>query len=506
MNWKRICLLLLSFLNLCPILMAQEEEHNCNNDEIAVFFVNGVMNSRREGSENRRKLEDLLYDYYTSRGREDEFDKMDIRLAYNTSFEFSLHPGSATGALTVATIDTQFSEIMMQFNDSFLTEGDIEFWRTMNGIYSSRLNRNTFIQTYSGMQQAALDRVTSGVKDISQHIRLYTQAYLEGKKIVLVSHSQGNFFANLAYQGIEPIIQEHIGIVGLGTPDDETPSAYGNYLTYHEDAVINKGAVVGSVLAKFLFASNTAWPGFPLPPNKHHCEPMVIEYKTNPQRVERYLDGPDPTGHNFILSYARCDAEHIARSVEATANKLELSPVLTYKTILTATMIWGASTPDYDLHVWEPGGYHLFYAAKNGPSGVIDVDDTNGLGPEHFYGYCNKLQEGIYYFGANLYAGNEYGTNSGVSITLEAGDKVRNFYIGDLEDRGSFGNANHRIFAGIKVEGNHEDGFTFDIFPVDSTPVGLGLTSVDSIAGSNDGPTALRRIELEEKEKPALAQ
>ncbi len=60
------------------------------------------------------------------------------------------------------------------------------------------------------------------------------------------------------------------------------------------------------------------------------------------------------------------------------------------------------------------------------------------------------------------------------------------------------------IVAGVKVTGNHEDGFSFEIFPVDSTPVGLGLTSLDTIAGGggNDGPTVLHRIELEEKEKP----
>ena len=41
-------------------------------------------------------------------------------------------------------------------------------------------------------------------------------------------------------------------------------------------------------------------------------------------------------------------------------------------------------TSDLDLHVWEPDSTHVYWSSKTGVSGELDVDDTNGYGPENY--------------------------------------------------------------------------------------------------------------------------
>jgi hypothetical protein len=49
------------------------------------------------------------------------------------------------------------------------------------------------------------------------------------------------------------------------------------------------------------------------------------------------------------------------------------------------TLIWDTAA-DIDLHVIEPGGSHIYWAERQGDNGgELDVDDTDGLGPENIY-------------------------------------------------------------------------------------------------------------------------
>ena len=50
------------------------------------------------------------------------------------------------------------------------------------------------------------------------------------------------------------------------------------------------------------------------------------------------------------------------------------------------TLTWDAN-PDVDLHIFEPQR-HVYYASRIGYNGYLDLDDTNGYGPEHYYTNC----------------------------------------------------------------------------------------------------------------------
>lgn len=53
---------------------------------------------------------------------------------------------------------------------------------------------------------------------------------------------------------------------------------------------------------------------------------------------------------------------------------------------ITVTLTWDAN-PDVDLHIFEPQR-HVYYASRIGYNGYLDLDDTNGYGPEHYYTNC----------------------------------------------------------------------------------------------------------------------
>lgn len=54
--------------------------------------------------------------------------------------------------------------------------------------------------------------------------------------------------------------------------------------------------------------------------------------------------------------------------------------------VLTLTLTWDGPTSDVDLHIYEPGedGTHVYYGSPQGRDGYLDVDDRDGLGPEHY--------------------------------------------------------------------------------------------------------------------------
>ncbi|QDV37971.1 YfaP family protein [Tautonia plasticadhaerens] len=58
------------------------------------------------------------------------------------------------------------------------------------------------------------------------------------------------------------------------------------------------------------------------------------------------------------------------------------------------TLIWDTAA-DIDLHVIEPGGSHIYWAERQGDNGgELDVDDTDGLGPENVYWLDPDAPEG----------------------------------------------------------------------------------------------------------------
>ncbi|MEK7944470.1 hypothetical protein WKR98_06920 [Pigmentiphaga sp. YJ18] len=211
----------------------------------------------------------------------------------------------------------------------------------------------------------------TGIDYAAHRLRLRALHALR-RGVLLVGHSQGNFFLNAAYRTLpDPAA---LAAVHLAPASARTS---GPHLLSGNDMVI--AALRGVV------------PGTPPPPN------LWIPPSAR-----------DASGHQLIETYLDAD-----RNGRSSAGTLMADGLLALKTpepraspgYFTATLAWDGEG-DIDLHVMEPGGDHVHYGARVGASGTLDLDNTAGHGPEHYHATCDpqRLQAGIFSVGLNNYA------------------------------------------------------------------------------------------------------
>jgi hypothetical protein len=227
--------------------------------------------------------------------------------------------------------------------------------------------------------------------DLRQHVQSYRDHLRKGHKVVVIAHSEGNFYANAAYRQLfETSLvtpgKEDFGIVAVALPaptvagwaPDSCPAA-GCYTTLINDVVV---AAVRQVL-----------------PDTAIAKPNVA---TGPDWVEY-----DWTGHSLIDSYLRVRSAreqimgHVAGFV---AHFGQLRRVI-HDAMITASLEWDTSA-DLDLHVYENNeSEHVYYDNQDSAIGALDADDADGYGPENYYGECQGLQSGTFRFAVGYYDG-----------------------------------------------------------------------------------------------------
>jgi hypothetical protein len=282
---------------------------------------------------------------------------------------------------------------------------------------------------------AAIDAtaLVSGM-DLTTHVTNYRAAILEGKKVVLVSHSQGNLFANQAYSSRSANERQSFGIASVANPDSFV-AGNGPYTMLLEDLVVAAVRAVKLAVGGAL----------PLPPNT-----------TNGLTIS------DLTGHGFSASYlaGANSSTRITDDVAFLRATLTQPSATGSSGIITVTLTWG-SQPDVDLHVFEPNGTHVYYANRFGPSGFLDVDDVSGFGPEHYTVRCtDTLETGTYRIGVNYY----FGTAPEVAnVVIAAGLNVKSYSIFLSNSLGSSGDVNPVPVGNIVVTVNNLGDFDFSI-------------------------------------------
>ncbi len=63
---------------------------------------------------------------------------------------------------------------------------------------------------------------------------------------------------------------------------------------------------------------------------------------------------------------------------------------------------WNTPTSDIDLHAWNPDGEHCYYGYSVISDGFLDIDDTEGFGPETFA--VQTANTGVYDIQVNCYS------------------------------------------------------------------------------------------------------
>lgn len=274
--------------------------------------------------------------------------------------------------------------------------------------------------------------------EYDQHrIRLDTLA-LQGSKLIFFAHSQGNLFANAAYEYVVPKIgAQSVGVVHVAPA---SPRVNGEHTLADKDFVINGLRAFGSV------PSNTT------------TIPLFAD------RPAGLNGSKDRLGHGLLEVYlnpALATRGRIDGQVRALFSGLTAPPARAEQGFFTVTLTWNGAG-DVDLHTFEPNGTHVFYASRQGTSGFLDVDNTVANGPEHYFATCNqdRLQTGTYRVGINNFQGATGRTATVQLASYREGPLLtRSLSVGP--ERGSAGNSSPIPVFDVLVVRNPETGRYF---------------------------------------------
>ncbi|KVP96938.1 hypothetical protein WJ97_14045 [Burkholderia ubonensis] len=199
---------------------------------------------------------------------------------------------------------------------------------------------------------------------------------LEGKKMLFFAHSQGNLFVNQAYAyALTKVGPESVKVVHAAPA---SPMLNGEHTLADKDLVINALRAAGTV------AGNTdSIPGYS-------------------DRRPGLNGKKDFLGHGLLEIYLNpslTTSSRLKAEVGTALSSLVAPPAAAATGFISATMTWDG-VGDADLHTFEPDGTHVFFGNRVGRSGYLDVDNTQQLGPEHYYSTCSAsvLQTGTYRF------------------------------------------------------------------------------------------------------------
>ncbi len=242
--------------------------------------------------------------------------------------------------------------------------------------------------------------------ELNEHVEKYREAILQGQKVLVVSHSQGNFYTNLAQQMLTnqkpAITMESFGIFGIATPSSRV-GGNGTYLTNHLDIITS---IPGSLEANW-----------------------TLRRIDNGKIVDNIGSIPAHNfNHTYLSPYYDIRPE-IITGIKQELSKLTTPPQVVKSGSVTITLTWNLTkSNDIDLHVFEPGGTHVYFENKAGKSGYLDVDNRKGFGPEHYYTDCEKLQTGEYIIGIKYYSDSFMpGRQVTTTVTISTPGSTRTF-------------------------------------------------------------------------------
>ncbi len=432
---------LLAF-SISPLLASTDgtpPDKLCKNESYIVGFFNGIWNTEWEASTATRYFKEIIGEKYNNQNVE-----------YET---FLNHSGKTDGDGATAfqdiaeTFIQRAEEIELDLGNNFeifwsAISGDSDgFLKKITNILgaTSGLLTGTLSDLYTGISTesaALISKIASNPptqEDYIKHSTRIKNLALQGNKLLLIAHSQGNLFVNNAYHAalsIENYSADNIGIVHIAPASSITN---GPHILANIDAVINGLRVFGNSTV----------------PNVTVTLPFS-HLKT------------DPSGHMLFPTYLNKNLatytqvkKHIDSELARLIQPEKMAEIGAFTVILT----WNGKG-DVDLHTFEPKGYQVYYMDKTGSVGYLDVDNTVAEGPEHYYASCDPdmLDTGTYKIGIN-----NYDEAEGRTATVQ----VSTPYIADLYtgskvlgiERGHSGNFSPEAMATVTIKTNQDGNY-----------------------------------------------
>lgn len=414
------CIVGLLLIGLCNLGRSQSYSNSlCLPVGYTFGFFNGVWNTPRQAADGLVALRDLTGTSYKS-------EPIQYETFYNTT-------GSVSGATGLEDVAEVFKQRAHEIDSSGELESRFEFfWESLSGekTFSQRVINFypsaglLFEQLYTQITSKLMDAIAylsshppTEANYASHNTRLSTLA-LQRQKLILVAHSQGNLFANHAYDFI--VAKIGAGSVKVVHVAPASPTLRGDDALAFIDLVINGLRIQGA----------TSVP----PTNISVSElPASLSDASGHTLVGTYLD-PSRGGRTRVKSLIDVALDALKTPVPSANSTGSVGS-------FTITLTWDG-TGDVDLHTVEPNGAHSFYGSRAGKVGYLDVDNIVGLGPEHYYASCDAavLQTGIYHVGINNYA-RATGRKATVQVSTSNGGTLGTRTLDVGPERGSSGDA-----------------------------------------------------------------
>ncbi len=191
-----------------------------------------------EAVEDKKELYEALVEYRDKNPEVEELYSLSedtVRLAYNYDEEIYLE---AFEVFTQKNLDT--------FSFFIFLSGKFPMPDWFKDMYRSLVVEKTL--EYLGEGYKIAD------EDVRDHIKMYKEDLDDGYKVILIGHSQGNFYANVEY---DILSSDSVGVVAVATPADRVGDGSEHYTTFYEDVIIHA--------VRFFYPESY----FYLPPNMH---------------------------------------------------------------------------------------------------------------------------------------------------------------------------------------------------------------------------------------------
>lgn len=419
----------------------------CNNlkNSTKVYYINGIDN---EESYALKMLREIRKAYANKLAKEYPLDSISYELAYNETYNsFKKYGGIHHDYDELKKQKWHEQQIYFENKSRCINCDAYEYW------YQHKLFSDV-TKNIDEINERCIPPAPNPTETIhktfSKHITMYKNDLDHGKRIILIAHSQGNLYANMALRKLRPKYTKNIGMIGLGSV---AGYQYSNtfYFTSLDDAVVN-------LFRGEPYKAEFDWSTFTL---------TVIPYKVLPGNIKNYKIwgslGERSNFHNFYTGYFRNKIPSRAKVDEKMHYYLKTleqpKPILQLGALMV-TLTWEGKT-DVDLHVQEPNGTKVFYSNKTGSFGTIDVDNTTGKGPEHYVVPCSSKIEGEYEIAINYFSGNNP-EKAKIHITSENGDS-QIFEKTLKKAKGANGNSAPVKVAKVKVFRNSSNKYVYQI-------------------------------------------
>ncbi|UJS15950.1 MAG: hypothetical protein L3J17_08450 [Candidatus Jettenia sp.] len=325
-RWISHIVLLVSFLAISGVVYG-EGEQQCQPG-IVIFFGNGVWNDVEDANGSRRKLETRLNTHISGTNLD---GTITYKLAHNPS----------EGAL---------EDLLETFEQEAQTDYS-KLWNYLAGLDIMPDYLQDKLKEIANIVNAA---IVSANPSVQEHIGQYNTYLREGRKVVLVAHSQGNLYGNIAYLSINPQYLDRFGIVSVANPDDYVAGG-GPYTTIREDLII------GSL-------------------------PTALDSNVN-NFSNTYINPFDLSGHSFIKSYMFSDhdaerqiLEDIVNTIDKLSSSYEITEIVnTYNILRVACGNPGTTlvTIPQDVYITEISTYHWCDGGQ--PAGTHSLYNLNSF-------------------------------------------------------------------------------------------------------------------------------